>query len=254
MGLRTSILKQGSDTAFRRTFLRVSLSDGALPVMATTQREVIQEALDSAGAIPLRHYTGFVDSMDDAALNRSLTEMAHTNSNSFKRVIADLHSTDQAALRAFYAQSDEVVQRQMVAAFDGGSAFFRAGGDKQAVEEMVEQQIKNSPDGGKSWFIEKVWPNVTFTNLWRGSVVGVGATMVWAILGFTSAITGLSIPELFGGFFKFLTNPAGALCASEEGCWQLTDMGKGFFGLIALVGIGAAIKFVKVLKIEPSEA
>ena len=91
---------------------------------------------DAAGDITPQQFKLFVDSMDDATLSRTLTEMASTNSNSFKRVIADLHNTDQAALRSFYAQSGEVVQRQMADAFDGGAAFFRRGSSKESVQEI----------------------------------------------------------------------------------------------------------------------
>ncbi len=268
MGFRDSIIKLGlgtGETAFRKTFLRASLSEGALPISATTQREAIQKAITDAGAVTPAQWRLYVGEMDDTTLNNTLTEMAHTNRNSFKRVIADLHNTDQSALRVFYAQSDEVVQRQMASAFDGGPAFFRRGSSKEAVEDIAAKQIKNSTDGGKAWFKEKVWPNLTFTNLYHGSVLGVlgvgvggvlaiGAVVAWAALGVVSAITGLSIPELFGEFFEFIVDPSGAICGSEEGCWGFTDMGQVFFGLIALVGIGAAIKFVKLLKTETSEA
>ena len=46
MGIRSSILKQGSDTAFRKTFLRASLSEGALPISETQMRETIQKAIN----------------------------------------------------------------------------------------------------------------------------------------------------------------------------------------------------------------
>lgn len=258
MGLKKSIIGLGlgtGETAFRKTFLRASL--GGLPDTVNDRqlRVTIQKAVTDAGAITPTQWKLYVGQMDDTTLNKALTEMAHADAPAFKRVIADLHNTDQATLRIFYAQSDDVVQKQMVSAFDGGPAFFRRGSSKEAVEDIAAKQIKNSTDGGKAWFKEKVWPNVTFGNLWKGSVVGVGvlgvgisAAIVWGILGVISAITGLSLPELFSEFFQFVVDPSGVLCASEEGCWELTDTGKVFFGLIALVGIGAAIKFAKALK------
>ncbi len=266
MGFRKVILglgetgQRGGTASFRRAFLESSLTKGGLSDTSTA-RPFIQEALDKSGAVPFATFEDALGRMNDASLNRTLTKMAKTHNDSFQKVIREMHNTDQAALRTFYAQSDDVVQKQMASAFDGGPAFFREGGSKQAVEDIAAKQIKNSADGGKAWFKEKVWPNVTFGNLWKGSVVGVGvlgvgisAAIVWGILGVISAITGLSLPELFGEFFRFIVDPSGVLCASEEGCWELTDTGKVFFGLIALVGIAGAVKFVKLLKTETSEA
>jgi len=258
MGIRSSILKQGSDTAFRKTFLRASLSEGALPIDATTLREGIQKAINDAGAIRKNEWPMFVEGMDDTTLKNTLTEMAHTNSNSFKRVIADLHNTDQAALRAFYAQSDDVVQKQMASAFDGGPAFFRADG-KRAAYEAAEQGIRGSSDDGKSWFMASVWPHVTIGNTVSAAKWGALGLGIWTVISLLGRVTGMSIPDLFSEFFEFISDPAGAFCESESGadttgCWKLTDMGQVFFGLIALVGIAGAVKFVKLLKTETSEA
>ena len=252
MGIRSSILKQGSDTAFRKTFLRASLSEGALPIDETILREGIQKAITDAGAITPTQWKLYVGQMDDATLNKTLTELAHTNSNSFKRVIANLHNTDQAALRAFYAQSDEVVQRQMASAFDGGATFFGRDSSKEAAQQIAEQGIKGSSDGGKSWFMESVWPHVTIGNTVSAAKWGFFGVGIWTLISILGRVTGRSIPELFSDFFEFISDPSGAFCAGEEGCWKLTDMGQVFFGLIALVGIAGAVKFVKVLK--PAEA
>jgi len=252
MGIRSSILKQGSDTAFRKTFLRASLSEGALPISETQMRETIQKAINDGGAIKKPKWDVYVAGMDDTTLKNTLTEMAHTNSNSFKRVIADLHNTDQAALRAFYAQSDDVVQKQMASAFDGGATFFGRDSSKEAAQQIAEQGIKGSSDGGQSWFKETVWPNLTIGNALTGAKWGGIAVGIWTLISILGRVTGRSIPELFSDFFEFISDPSGAFCAGEEGCWKLTDMGQVFFGLIALVGIAGAVKFVKVLK--PAEA
>ncbi len=257
MGFRKVILglgetgQRGGTASFRRAFLESSLTKGGLSDTSTA-RPFIQEALDKSGAVPFATFEDALGRMNDASLNRTLTKMAKTHNDSFQKVIREMHNTDQAALRTFYAQSDDVVQKQMASAFDGGPAFFREGGSKQAVEDIAAKQIKNSTDGGKAWFKEKVWPNLTIGNALTGAKLGGLAVGIWTLISILGRVTGRSVPELFSDFFEFISDPSGAFCAGEEGCWKLTDMGQVFFGLIALVGIAGAVKFVKVLK--PAEA
>ena len=261
-------VSQGGEAGVNKAFRDTIMREGVASMSDRQAALTISNALNLSGVanIPKSSFLKEIDEIPEASLEKALAKTAKTSPEQFDDVIRRLHNGDEAsqtALRQFYTDNPSLQSRIKVAVGDNAGSFFKGIDEltpaqrKAATKEMAKPHF-NKADGGRAWF-GKVWDSMTVKNLesatgaaknigWLSLTVGVAWT-VMSVIGF---LTGKDMVEIFSDFFEFVKNPAGVLFDGETGDWTLTSLGKGVFGVVAILGVAAAVKVFKTL--TPSEA
>ena len=263
----------GGNPALRKVFLRQVVAETTDSSMV--QRATIQQALDTAGAIPPQTFNTLLASVDDATAEAALTRMATSSDptvkSAFKEITGEMAVRNATALRAYYNASDETVQRALREAIDDPDTFFRlrpSGGTSVAPSDATRVVINIGDDAfttrassraavgevaGTTPETQRTWLRSVLTSKNIITVAGVGGAAYIAI-NLVAKLTNQSWNDAAGDVFNFLQpndptdNPDNLGDPTNPNSWGLSTFGTALFACLALGGLALVLRFISLIR------